>query len=121
MLRAARVAAWRNLALRVVPLPAGSDPADLVAAEGPRALSDRVDASVPFVRFRVQRALESGDLSSAEGKDAVIAALRPVFAQIPPSALREELLALVADRTDLSPAMVGSWLAQSAGRAAAVG
>src|ERR671936_38932 len=42
MLRAARVAARRNLALRVVPLPAGSDPADLVAAEGPRALSDRV-------------------------------------------------------------------------------
>jgi len=40
-----------------------------------------------------------------------------VFAQIPPSALREELIALVADRTDLSPALVGSWLAQGAGRA----
>jgi DNA primase len=112
MLRGARVAARRNMALRVVPLPAGSDPADLVAAEGARAMADRVDTSVPFVRFRVERELAAGDLSSAEGKDAVIGALRPVFAQIPASAMREELVGLVADRTELAPALVASWLAQ---------
>jgi DNA primase len=114
MLRAARVAAGRRLELRVVPLPPGSDPADLVAGDGARAMQRLVDTSVPFVRFRVERELSTGDVASAEGKDAVIAALRPVFAQIPASALREELVALVADRTDLSPAMVGSWLAQGA-------
>jgi DNA primase len=114
MLRAARVAAGRRLELRVVPLPPGTDPAELVAAEGARAMHRLVDASVPFVRFRVERELSTGDLSSAEGKDAVITALRPVFSQIPPSALREELVALVADRTDLAPALVGSWLAQAA-------
>ena len=119
MLRAARVAAGRRLELRVVPLPAGADPADLVAAEGARAMQRLVDTSVPFVRFRVERELSTGDLASAEGKDAVIGALGPVFAQIPPSALREELVALVADRTDLGPAMVASWLAQGAGRPAA--
>jgi DNA primase len=118
MLRAARVAAGRRLELRVVPLPAGTDPADLVAADGARAMQRLVDASVPFVRFRVQRELETGDLGSAEGKDKVIAALRPVFAQIAPSALREELVALVSDRTDLAPALVGSWLAQGVGRGA---
>jgi DNA primase len=111
MLRAARVAANRKLQLRVVALPPGSDPADLVHDEGARAMTARVDASVPFVRFRVERALEGTDLSSAEGKDAVIASLRPVFAQIPPSAMREELVALVADRTALAPALVASWLA----------
>jgi DNA primase len=114
MLRAARVAAGRRLELRVVPLPVGTDPADLVAAEGARAMQRLVDASVPFVRFRVERELSAGDLSTAEGKDAVIAALRPVFAQIRPSAVREELVALVADRTNLSPAIVGSWLARGA-------
>jgi DNA primase len=116
MLRGARVAARRSLSLRVVELPAGSDPADLVRDEGPRAMAARVEASLPFVRFRVQRALDAADLSSAEGKDAVIGALRPVFAAIPPSALREELVGLVADRTALAPAMVGSWLAQGAPR-----
>jgi DNA primase len=110
MLRAARVAAGRRLELRVVPLPAGSDPADLVQASGPGAVQRLVEESVPFVRFRVQRVLEVADLSSAEGKDRAIAELRPVFAQIPPSAMREDLLALVADRTDLAPALIASWL-----------
>jgi len=119
MLRAARVATRRNLSLRVVALPAGSDPADLVAAEGARAMEERVEASVPFVRFRVERELGAADLSSAEGKDAAIAALRPVFAQIPPSAMREELIGLVADRTELAPALVASWLAQGSQAAAA--
>jgi DNA primase len=117
MLRGARVAARRNLALRVVPLPAGSDPADLVAAEGPRALSERVDASVPFVRFRVERALDAGDLTRAEGKDAVMEALRPVFAQIPPSAMRDELVGVIADRMNLAPSVIAERL--SAGSAPA--
>jgi DNA primase len=111
MLRAARVAARRNLALRVVPLPPGSDPADLVAAEGPRAMAERVDASVPFVRFRVERELGAADLSSAEGKDAAIAALRPVFAQVAPGAMYDELLGLVADRMNLTPALVAEQFA----------
>jgi DNA primase len=111
MLRAARVAAGRKLALRVVPLPAGNDPADLVAAEGAHAMAARVDAAVPFVRFRVERELAAADLSRAEGKDAAIAALRPVFAQLPASAVRDELIGLVADRANLAPSFVAERLA----------
>ena len=75
-------------------------------------MQQRVDASVPFVRFRVERELGAGDPSTAEGKDRVIDALRPVFAGIPSGAMREELFALVADRTDLAPALVASRLAR---------
>jgi DNA primase len=114
MVRAARVAAGRRLELRVVPLPAGLDPADLVQQQGPDAIRARVEQSVPFVRFRVERELERGELAGAEGKDRVIEALRPVFSTLPPSALREELLALVADRTGLAPSLVASWLEQPA-------
>jgi DNA primase len=71
------------------------------------------------VRFRVERELAGADLSRAEGKDAVIAALRPVFRDMPASAMREELIGLVADRTELAPALVASWLAQGADRPAA--
>jgi DNA primase len=118
MLRAARVAAGRRLELRVVELPAGSDPADLVLARGAGEMRALVEASVPFVRFRVERELDRGDLATAEGKDRVIEALRPVFADertLPPSAMREELVALVADRLNLAPALVASWLARGAG------
>jgi DNA primase len=113
MLRAARVAEGRKLELRVVSLPQGKDPADLVAEQGGSArLAELVDGSVPFVRFRVERSLATGDLRGAEGKDRVIAQLRPVFASIPPSVLREELLALVADRMSLSPELLTSLLGQ---------
>jgi DNA primase len=117
MLRAAKVAAGSGLTLRVVPLPDGLDPADVVTQRGAEAARELVAASVPFVRFQVERELAQADLTRAEGKDAAIAALRPVFATLPPSALREELLALAADRLDLQTAMVSSWLAggESAG------
>lgn len=110
MLRAEEVARGKNISLRVVQMPDGLDPADLAQQRGPDAVREAVADSVPFVRFRVEAELEAGDTSTAEGKDAVIAALRPVFAAVPPSALREELIELVAGRLDLQPAMVSSWL-----------
>ena len=73
MLRAA--AAGRRaqrLELRVVPLPAGTDPAELVQREGPEAMPAAVAASVPFVRFRVERVLAGGDDSSPEGRDRML-------------------------------------------------
>ncbi len=103
MLRAARVAAGQQLELRVVPLPAGRDPADVALAEGADAVREMVGRSVPFVQFRVERALSQGELASAEGKDRVIAQLRPAFAALGPSVLQEELLARVADKLDISP------------------
>lgn len=110
MLKAAKVAAGRKLELRVVPLPEGRDPADLVLAEGPAAAQAMVESSVPFVRFRVERELRRGDRSTAEGKDAIVEALKPVFAGLPPSALREELVATVAEQLDLASDLVASWL-----------
>jgi DNA primase len=101
MVRAARAAAGKRVDLRVVPMPEGLDPADLVARDGAAAMRRAVEAAVPFVRFRVERALATGDLGSAEGKDRVLAELRPVLSPVGPSVLREELLSLIADRIDV--------------------
>ena len=116
MLRAAKVAGRSNLELRVVPMPEGADPADLVARDGPESVAGLVKGSMPFVRFRVLRELRRGDLSSAEGKDRVLDELRPVFATLAPSVLREELLRLAADRLDLSEPLLASLLAQAPAR-----
>jgi len=112
MLRAAKVAAGRRLELRVVVLPTGQDPADLLLSEGPDGMRERVAASVPFVRFRVDRVLASEDLHGAEGKDRVVEELRPVLGPLPASALRDELLAHAADRLDVVPTKLAEWLAQ---------
>ena len=112
MLRAAKVAAGRRLELRVVVLPSGQDPADLLLSEGPDGMRERVAASVPFVRFRVERVLGTSDLGTAEGKDRAVEALRPVLGPLPASALRDELLAIASDRLDVVPAKLAEWLAQ---------
>ena len=115
MLRAAKVAAGRKLELRVVPLPKGEDPAELVQREGGEGLARRIAQSVPFVRFRVLRALEAGDLSDAEGKDRVLTELRGIFATLGPSVMRDELLRIAADRMDLSTELLNSLLAAQRG------
>ena len=54
--------------------------------------------------------VERADLSTAEGKDHLVSELRDVFADIPSSAVREDLLELVAERLALPPALVSSWM-----------
>jgi DNA primase len=117
MLRAAGLAAKRNLELRVVPLPAGADPADLIQREGPQAMTALVERSVPFVRFRVERVLAGGDDSSPEGQDRMIDELRPVFAQVGPGAMRMELTRMVCSRLAVPESVLEQRLAAREGSA----
>jgi DNA primase len=115
MLRASSVAAKRKLELRVVPLPPGADPAELIQRDGPEAVAAAVEKSVAFVRFRVERVLANGDDSTPEGRDQMIEQLRPVFATLPPSAMRAELTMIVSSRLALPENLAETLLAQSAG------
>ncbi len=114
MLRAARLAAGRKLELRVVPLPEGTDPADLIEREGADALRALVERSAPFTVFHVERILERADTRSAEGRDRALAELRPVLGELPGSVLREDLLRRVAGRLELSEGRLASLVAGSA-------
>jgi len=119
MMRAAQVAAGRRLELRVVALPAGRDPAELVQAEGPEAMSARVAGSVPFVLFEVDRLLATGDPDSPEGRDRLLESLRPLFDSLPASAMQQELVRKVAGRLALSDPLVSSLLSEPSGRVGA--
>jgi DNA primase len=114
MLRASALASKRKLELRVVPLPAGSDPAELIAREGREAIEEAIRQSLPFVRFRVEQALRDGDTASAEGRDRILERLRPVFATLQPSAMRLELTRLVSDRLELPESLAETLLAAQA-------
>jgi DNA primase len=116
MLRASSLAAKRKLELRVVELPAGKDPAELVQQDGVEAMTAAVKESVPFVRFRVERVLAGGDHGNPEGRDRMIEELRPVFATLPPSAMRMELTKIVSGRLSLPESLAETLLASSGGR-----
>ena len=110
MLRASRVAAGRDLELRVVPLPEGADPADLIERDGAEALRSLVVSSTPFVVFNVGRILERADTRSAEGRDRALSELRPVFNDVGASVLRDELVRRVAGRLELTEARLATLL-----------
>jgi DNA primase len=102
MVRAARLVRRRELELRVVALPTGRDPAELVAGEGGEALRERVKGAVPFGSFQVERILSGADIRSAEGRDRAIEELKPVFEELPPGLLRDGLMQRVAGLLGLS-------------------
>ncbi len=114
MMRASQLVTGGARELRVVPLPPGSDPADLVAARGPEAMRSLVEAAVPFARFEVERALDRGELGSPEGRDRTLGEVAPVIRGLGPGAVRDHLVRLVSERLDLPASVVDDTLAGAA-------
>ncbi|HYO11527.1 MAG TPA: toprim domain-containing protein, partial [Tepidisphaeraceae bacterium] len=122
MLRAAVVAAREDLKFRVLSLPAGDDPADLVVKRGPEAFQALLDKSMPFPRFRILRVLETGDTGSSEGKQEILDEVHETFAALPEVAagriMRDELVQILSSRLDLRADTVAEHLAGPAPRRA---
>jgi len=112
MLKAAKGADGRRLDLRVVSMPSGSDPAELIAREGADALRKLVADSRPFVAFNISRILEKADTRSAEGRDRALAEIGPLMADVPPSVVREELVRQVAGTLELTEARLAALLSE---------
>ena len=107
MLRAQRVAAGRRMRLRVAAMPAGEDPAEMMAAAGGaerfRAL---LDGAEELTSFQVGLVLDRTDVGSPVERDRALAEVAPVLAGMGESASRDDLVRRVAERLDLDPAMV---------------
>ncbi|MDQ4049618.1 MAG: DNA primase [Actinomycetota bacterium] len=103
MLRAARIAQDRDVELRVVKMPEGTDPADLVAREGPKAISRRLNEALSVLEFATGRALAKTDLDTPEGRDRALAEVRGLIAAAPGPAQRDHLVRVAADRLDMRP------------------
>ncbi len=107
MLRAQRVAAGRKMRIRVAAMPAGEDPAEMIASEGGaerfRAL---VEGAVELSAFQVGLVLERTDVASPSERDQALAEVAPILAAMGETASRDDLIRRVAERLDLEPAMV---------------
>ena len=102
------------LDLRVLVLPEGRDPADVVADEGGDALRARLDDAMPVVPFVLRHRISEHDRTSAEGRDAALKAALDVLGREPTPELRREYArAEIADPLELS----FEFVAKSAGRA----
>jgi DNA primase len=115
MLRAARVASDRGVELRVVEMPEGTDPAELVTEHGADAFTDLLGTASSVVEFQVRRVLADSDLQTPHGRDRALEAVRPLIATAESPATRDHLVRYVADKLDLAPQVVTTAL-QSAPR-----
>ena len=92
-LRGMRLAEQQGFDVRIVPLPAGQDPAEI--AQGGREAVDRAfDGAVSVLAFLVGRALARRD---TDGPDRVYAELRSILSQAPPTPERQAQVRRVAD------------------------
>ena len=114
MARAARSADERGLELRVVALPPGSDPADLVADGGAEAFGELVEGAISVPQFEVKRRLAVADLTTPGGRDEALSAVVPVIRSVPRnSATWDHLVRYVSDRLAVDPQYLSTLLAPS--------
>jgi DNA primase len=107
MLRAQRVAAGRRMRLRVAAMPAGEDPAEMMAGDGgSERFHALLDQAEELTSFQVGLILSRTDVASPVERDRALAEVAPVLAGMGETASREELVRKVAERLDLEPAMV---------------
>jgi len=119
MLRAQGVASGKRLRLRVARMPAGKDPADLLAGgDGASATGFREtsEAAEDLPVFHVRMLLDDADTSSPPGRDRALDEVVDVIVAMPDSITREELMREVADRLDADPGLVARRVGTAGGR-----
>jgi DNA primase len=107
MLRAQNVAAGRRMRLRVAAMPAGEDPAEMMAeAEGAERFGNLVESAEELTAFQIRLVLDRTDVGSPVERDRALAEVASVLAGMDESASRDDLVRRVAERLDFDPAMV---------------
>jgi DNA primase len=93
----------RRFDLKVLVLPPGTDPADVVRGDGIEALRQAVDAATPVVPFVIRRGIDGADLGSEAGRTAVLREALEVLRQESDDDLRRQYARTeVADRIGVS-------------------
>jgi DNA primase len=99
MLRAAQ---HGGVELRAVEMPEGTDPADLLAAEGAEAFTKRLEGALAMIQFQIRRVLADADLGTPTGRDKALEEARSLIAATPErTAMRDQLVREIADRLDV--------------------
>ena len=86
----------------VADLPGGSDPGELARTD-PTALARAIKEARPFLQFRVDRMLQAGDLTTAEGRARAAEAALTAVAEHPDDLVRDQYVMQLADRCRVDP------------------
>jgi DNA primase len=104
-----------DLDMRVVVLPEGRDPADLVGDGAADLLIKAMDESQPLLQFSVDRELGRHDLNEVEARGRAVRATAAMVARYTDPLVREEYAVLISRRTGVGLRLVADAIA-TAGR-----
>lgn len=88
-----------QLNVRVVPLPEGLDPDDVIKQQGSEGYRRCLDAAMPLVDFKLEALARRYDLKNTEQRREYTAAALKVIAGEESASVREDLLKQLRDRT----------------------
>ena len=100
-LRGLEILDGEHLKVLVVPMPEGLDPDD-VAKQGKEAYQKCLDAAMPLVDYKLHAIERKYDLSRTDGKRAFVKEALQIVSGTDSSAVREELLKKLRDKTGLT-------------------
>ena len=89
-----------NVELYVASLPGGKDPAE-IGVKDPVSLVKAVGESKPFLRFRVERVIDKGDLTTSEGRARAADAALALVAEHPNPLVRNDYVSSIASLSGL--------------------
>jgi DNA primase len=84
-------------------LPPEHDPDSFIREHGKEAFARYVSEAVPLSRFLIDAARDGCDLHSAEGRAHLASNAKPLWDLLPAGALKQQLLAEIADLVQLNP------------------
>ena len=106
--RAGREAAWRAMdnalplirdgfSLKFVFLPDGEDPDSLIREQGQQEFEQILNKAVPLSKFLFKQLMKQVDMSSIEGRAAIVESFQPYLAKLPDSILKDAMLNEIAN------------------------
>lgn len=109
----------RDLEVRVLVMPAGEDPADVVAEGGATAMQAMLGDAEPVIRFMLRRAAH-GHEETPEGRAAAVDAVAPLLAGIPQPVLLDQYTRWIADEIGIGLGVVAQAVERAGGDVGAV-
>lgn len=102
-----------DLDMRVVVLPEGRDPADLVGGGDEGLLLAAMEKSTPLLQFSVDRELKSHDLNEAEARGRAVRAAAAMVARYTDPLVQHEYAVLISRRTGVDLRLVEDAVAKA--------
>ena len=97
-------------------LPAEHDPDSFIRAHGTEAFARLVGDAMPLSRFLIEAASEHCDLGTAEGRAHMASNARPLWTALPDGVLKRQMLAELAELTQLKAQDLADLWGQGTGR-----